>query len=386
MRTKIILILVTIFLLYASISYIKKNLETKPSIDLVSENLYEEMKGCYKANKKGCYKSLADSLFNKYDYPDLLVAMANIETRPEVLTNCHEVMHYLGRLEYLRTKNITETLTKSSPTCISGSYHGAIEGYFISKNIPFEDSSDSTYIKIMSGVCGIESDYPKKEIYYQCNHGIGHALMFVTQDDLPRSLKICDALMGKDDRRLCYTGVFMENSNSTTSDHPPKFIKDDDPMYPCNILEKNYTEVCYSLKASYFFRIAKGNWDEVIKLCQKVPEDNKYGCFYTIGGNQVGFETDPNQLSNNCEKMPTLTFRRSCIKGVTSHLMIRYSGERSYAINFCGSVKTINKQDCYTQFGESSKNWTSNYNELKNNCYSIKETEYIEDCLKYSNA
>ena len=72
-------------------------------------------------------------------------------------------------------------------------------------------------------VCGNEAEYEAPVVYFECTHGVGHGAMFVTEGDVPVSLKLCDALSGEAALHSCYSGVFMENSSSSTSqDHPSK--------------------------------------------------------------------------------------------------------------------------------------------------------------------
>jgi len=351
------------------------------SVSVAVKDLNLAMENCFEQNKKDCYVQVAKDALEKFPYPTILQAFAQIETQPKILTRCHPVMHYLGRLEYQKTRNITQTLIRSRPTCISGSYHGAVEGYFMAQDIPLNDPDDELYTKTLTGICGQSSDYPQQEIYNQCNHGIGHALMFVTDADLPRSLKLCDALSSAVESRLCYTGVFMENSNSSTDpNHPSKYIKADNPLYPCDELGKQYESTCYALKAPYFFTSTGGDWDKTIELCGKIPQQHQGGCFSTIGANQVGFVTDSAALNDNCQRLPS-KFRSSCAQGVASHLIIRYGGDYKAAMAFCAQVPLSNKQACYRQIGLSERNWTASDEELVAVCEKIKEPEYLSDCL-----
>ncbi|HUG64978.1 MAG TPA: hypothetical protein VMK83_07155, partial [Gaiellaceae bacterium] len=58
-------------------------------------------------------------------------------------------------------------------------------------------------------------------------------LMIATGLNLPISLEVCSRLDRWWDRDACRGGAFMENMSSSYG-FTSIFLKDDDPLYPCN--------------------------------------------------------------------------------------------------------------------------------------------------------
>ena len=88
------------------------------------------------------------------------------------------------------------------------------------------NAQDQTMIRReIATVCGKETDYAAPLTYRECVHGLGHGAMYITDSDLNQALALCNALSNQKDQEACYSGVFMENSSSSTNiDHPSKFI------------------------------------------------------------------------------------------------------------------------------------------------------------------
>ena len=57
--------------------------------------------------------------------------------------------------------------------------------------------------------------------------------MFYTANDLPRSLEMCDAFDNAFARTTCSNGVFMENFSADQKLHVSEYLKESDPLYPC---------------------------------------------------------------------------------------------------------------------------------------------------------
>lgn len=205
------------------------------------------MKTCLEnGGRNHCYQDAANALLGQLSPKEILTSFEAQELYPEIFSRCHEVTHYVGRAAYAETKSVALAYEQCAPACHGGCYHGVIEGYLKQKNISVNQVNDTTVTQEIRTACGDERDYDAPRIYWECFHGIGHALMFITDSDLMRSLRLCDALPEQGQREACYSGAFMENSSSSTNvDHPSKYLDPRDPMYPCTVLEEKYLNLCY---------------------------------------------------------------------------------------------------------------------------------------------
>lgn len=339
----------------------------------------EQLKVCYDlGGRDSCYREAAQALYENLGLSKTLGLLKNNELYPEVYARCHEVTHYLSRLEYKKLGSVAEVYSQCDSTCHGGCYHGTLEAYLKEKN----DQKAFNLTTEFAKVCGKKEDFEKPIEYNECFHGLGHAAMFVTEMELIDSLKLCDSVKDQKLKERCYTGTFMENSSSSTSfDHKSKFIKADDPFYPCNSLSEKYQSVCWQYQSSYFAIISNQDWQKVAQLCLKVPEKYQERCFRTIGTNQVGFTTSLQTMKKDCDLMPDVRFKDICIAGVVSSLAYRFVGETERMIDFCLMADPPNRESCFTQIGNGVLDWDKNKDVAKNNCQKIPDPQGVSWCL-----
>lgn len=123
--------------------------------------------------------------------------------------SCHEVAHYLGQLGWRQVKSLEEAVTVGTVSCSFGYFHGMLEsmGTYL---------DDETFAEQILTVCpmlaatffpndGAGSAGPGRE----CVHGIGHASMWRTNEDLIRAVPVCSALRLDLDREECIAGATM---------------------------------------------------------------------------------------------------------------------------------------------------------------------------------
>ncbi len=337
-------------------------------------NLYvrSQLNKCYETDgRDGCYKKAADILHAQFGLVQTLRVFKENEQYPEVYSRCHEVTHYLSRLEFDKQKSIAKVYAQCDSTCHGGCYHGTIEAY-LKKN------TNTNFAKI----CGKKSDYQKPIEFNECFHGLGHAAMFVTEMELKESLKLCDTISDQKYKERCYTGVFMENSSSSTSfDHASIYIKKDDPFYPCNNLEEKYLSLCWQYQSSYFSIISNQDWKKVADLCLQIPDKYQDRCFRTIGTNQVGFTTSLEIMKKDCDLMPSENFKNICVAGVVSSLSYRFVGNMQKMIDFCSLADSQNKESCFKQVGNGVLDWDNNKDVAKRECQKIPDFQGQSWCI-----
>lgn len=331
-----------------------------------------QMKICFEVDgKDGCYKQVAQLFYDRLGLRATLDLFKANEDYPEVYARCHEATHYLSRLEYEKQKNIAKVYSICDSTCHGGCYHGTLEAYL-------KENSNTDFAKI----CGRAQDYQKPIEFNECLHGLGHAAMFVTDMELKDSLKMCDLISPQEYKERCYTGVFMENSSSSTSfDHASKYIKADDPFYPCNALDEKYQSLCWQYQSSYFSIISNQDWVKVAQMCLQIPAKYQDRCFRTIGTNQVGFTSSLNTMKEDCDLMPTDNFKNICVGGVVSSLSYRFVGEMQKMIDFCLLVDPQNRETCFKQVGNGILDWDKNKDVAQRECRKIPDPQGVFWCM-----
>lgn len=344
----------------------------------------KQMKACFAdGGRNKCYQKAAGLFLRHFSIPQILATLTQTEGVREVFARCHEVTHYVGRQAYRDTRSVAFAYDMGREVCHGGFYHGVLEQYFKEKNFNFIEASNQELAEEIRSVCGQEQAYPKPRTYWECVHGLGHAMMFITEANLPRSLELCGALQDVARQEGCYGGAFMENSSSSTNfDHPTAYLNPNDPNYPCPILAKPYQKVCYKYQSSYFAEVSKWDWAKTIALCFGVPGEYQVGCFQILGSNQVGYSQDLKAAKQTCDLISISEAKQNCLRGVVDGLAGRYVGQENWLLQFCGMVEAEYQSFCYEIMGQGISGWTRDAAALEKICGQIPQEQYRSLCLK----
>jgi len=332
-----------------------------PDQEHLASEIVSEMTDCSQLSPQlswQCLKVLAKKLHHTYSLRDILAAIDAARDERVIFDYCHRLGHLLGRGEYKRTQSIPEALEHTSFVCESASIHGIVEGYIMEQNWP--EITHEKLTEFVTTICQpvYAGDRSNNQVYEGCLHGIGHALMFITGNNLPLSLELCDALSVQDNARTCYSGIFMENNigvsdyEVTASGHISEYLsRPDDPLYPCSILEERYLPLCYEYKADFSLRATVGDFDEAIELCLAVPNEYQSPCFYKIGESAPHWIPEYNGVKTVCDRIYSLTgvaFRSRCIEGVVSAITWKYGGDANEVDLFCSLFeKKGEERECH---------------------------------------
>ncbi len=261
-----------------------------------SSNLSSDISRC---ESPGCFRDIITSLLDQNSISQSLTKLSTVSSG-----RCHTMTHFLGQEIYKKYGDLTQAFRQCDGTCLGGCYHGVVEE--ILKENP------SLIVSDLAQVCNQLTGNDNRGLYQDCLHGLGHGVMAFTGGDLTKSLALCDNFAKPD---YCYLGVFMENSSSPTNrDHPSRFIKSSDPLYPCDILDKKYLQTCYTEQSNYFYDISGGDWQKTIDLCRQVPSDYRSGCISYVGGNVIFFGQE-DQLDAVCNKITEAELNEACYQG-----------------------------------------------------------------------
>jgi hypothetical protein len=163
-------------------------------------------RGLSDAQARACYtRELTAMLGGKDDPRPTVEAIADSAWRAggSFLSNCHGVMHTVGRT-YAREAGVTlATLVDylprgNDPGCAAGFAHGLVTG--VAPDIDPRQPRQATTVCARAG-----TRYQR----YSCVHGFGHAFMRIYGDRLPPALRLCRAL-GAEAAPDCAQGAFHD--------------------------------------------------------------------------------------------------------------------------------------------------------------------------------
>ena len=206
---------------------------------------------------------------------------------------CHQLTHDIGRAAAELYGGIPGALSHGEHFCGTGYYHGVMEA--VVARIGAEKVLEEA-----DTLCADLGGHQRYSVYHHaCVHGLGHGFMGIYENELFEALGACDALTDRWEREQCYNGVFMENMpNSADRSHPSKYIKADQPLYPCTAVEDRYKKQCYQQQTTYALRTQGGDFAKVFDLCATAVEDGfRPACHQGLGRNAVG-ESITNNVTN----------------------------------------------------------------------------------------
>ena len=250
-----------------------------------------------------------------------------------VLNNCHPVVHAIGHAAFARFKDFTTAMKYQSDVCNSGYIHGVLESYLKGKDIT----------RAIQTVC-----LPAKEgsfAFWQCLHGVGHGVMFYTDNNLPKSLELCNGYRSAYSRDACASGVFMENFNSDELTHFSKYVSVTDPLFPCSLQEQQHKINCYFHTPIYYLFLHPNQFEDALTVCGRAEAAYRYNCAYGVGFQTLKRNVDnPKFVEKICETQ-TGDLRSGCIGGMVGFYVNQYAS-LARAAELCQEVSFWNREAC----------------------------------------
>jgi len=280
--------------------------------------------------------------------------------------NIHDLAHLAGGLIYesLSLKGIA----RCSSEFAFGCYHGFLDTAF-AKNLDRLSEAQAA-----CSLLGPSNSGPVAS----CIHGIGHGVAsFHSTKDLKKALFTCRQLISG--QEYCFDGVFMEFVRSA----PKSFFKQEDPLYPCNQLEKEfgytYSFACGRNQPSLLMGRSKMGFDEVIGVCLgSSSKPFKQGCFEALGFS-LAATADVETIVGGCQKIGEDVFTARCIKSAAGELVFQEVPnweQKSEAV--CDAQKT-SRDECLKHIDKL----VSEYGKVKKiNFTPIQENEDVHSYLR----
>lgn len=249
-----------------------------------------------------------------------------------VQAQCHPLTHIIGQAAVTLYSSVSEAFLHGDSYCWSGYYHGVMEGVVAKVGRANFPAGLNTYCADIPGKDKYSFDY------FNCVHGLGHAVMDYTTDELFNSLKMCDGLSGDWEKTSCYGGVFMENVIIDNKNHFTKFLKPDDLLYPCDAVDQPYKQQCYIMQTSYALKENGGNFQATFSLCQKADSGFEATCDQSLG-RDASSRSNYNiiGIKNICLMGQNSAQQTGCVVGAVKDVISFYHSE-AQAKNLCAAL------------------------------------------------
>ncbi len=241
-----------------------------------------------------------------------------------VKAGCHQLVHVIGRVQAEKSASISEVFSQGDQFCWAGYFHGAMET-FIAKI-----GAENVVGKLPTVCAQIKAEKPYSFYHYNCVHGMGHGVFSIEDNDLMKTLSLCDRAGDSWEQKSCQGGAFMQNvmAAEDPNDHTD-FLKGDQPMYPCTAVLEQYKDQCYLMQTSYALRLARQNFATVFAQCAGIEEKYRDTCYQSLGrdasGNSV---SNVDQTKATCMLGSTQNARANCIIGAVKDFVSYFHSDK----------------------------------------------------------
>ena len=265
-----------------------------------------------------------------------------IAADPEIERNCHRIAHMMGAAALVRYEGrVGRAFAEGSASCWSGYYHGILER-------AFRDVEPDDLTATARSLCGDADVRRTAFIAYQCVHGLGHGLMIYTGYDLPKSLETCDGLATAWDQTSCTGGVFMENLSSSYG-ITSKWLRDDDPLYPCTVVAERHKLYCYLMVTSRILPLEGWDYAKAAEWCRKAEDNWVATCFQSLGRDASGQTRGAvAEILAICDEGRNMA--RECVYGAARDLTSQDSGPVR-AAGLCAKAAPAYRSYCFQGIG-----------------------------------
>lgn len=295
-----------------------------------------------------CYRIYYSSLVENEGTP---AAFEDLKVRYEknsyVSSQCHQITHVIGYETSKKWESVADAYTEGDSFCWSGYYHGVLEG--VASRIGFEN-----LVREINDICKPLAEAERYSFnHYNCVHGLGHGIMAIQDDELFQSLEVCNGLNDAWDRTSCWSGAFMENVMMDSRYHKAKYLRPEDPLYPCNAVDEEYKDTCYLMQTSYMLTLVDSSFAKVFELCSSVEENYRNTCYQSLGRDASGRSiSNVSQTKEWCNLGKDLTQRENCIIGAVKDF-ISYLHSDTRAKELCMALDEQALQDTCLSTAES---------------------------------
>jgi hypothetical protein len=337
---------------------------------------------------------------------EVLDALARVDG--EVRQNAHELAHDMGVAAYRTPQTVAATFAACPAVQGGGCIHGVVQGYFLS--ILRQGRMPGT--AELDALC--EPHRAATFLYFQCAHGMGHGLMAVHGNHVPRSLQGCDQATEAFIRESCYGGVFMENivlvshPHNTTEGHAQadgahggghgdhggmvamdhgewNALDADDPLYPCSVVGPAYQQSCYTMQTSAIMLFNRNDVQATARACERAPEAVVATCFGSLGRDVMAITGQSHRRSIEvCGRVAERAGGRGdlwCMLGVVQNL-VNLAADADVGMRFCRLVDADDhKRACYRAVGEIIYSLVAGTGPRGESCRAA-EPAFVQDCRR----
>jgi hypothetical protein len=206
--------------------------------------------------------------------------------------------------------------------------------------------------------------------------------MITTGYNLPLALKVCKRLQTQWDETSCKSGVFMENVVSSYGGQSP-WVRDEDPLYPCDWVAQSDKFTCYQLAATRIFRVVGPDWEKGAETCTKADEGFVETCFGSFGQSaSLAAKRDPKEIRKICAIARPFGGEAACTRYAAMDITGAFLSGRRAAV-LCTTTLVALRGTCFDAIGHILGTLKSTAREQRVACASTAPTAAdLRQCVR----
>jgi hypothetical protein len=202
--------------------------------------------------------------------------------------------------------------------------------------------------------------------------------MIYTGYDMPESLTTCDGLQTDFDQISCSGGVFMENFSSSYG-VTSKYLRKNDPIYPCDSVAERYKGQCYGLVTANLLKTTGYDQKKTAAGCRR-SEPRWLGiCFESFGRDVSGIAGKSAAKARASCRLAAKN-EGDCLYGVVREIVNSDAGGERGA-RFCARAPKRYRSHCYSGVGSVMSAITMADPQLRATCRRLSG-RYDRSCLE----
>lgn len=308
------------------------------------------------ASRNDCFIAHAALLASSGDFKEALEYATEV-VAPHSRNALHIAMHMIGHSAFeilgSRTQAMSilpkEAFTTEGHLIYDGFQHGVLQAYFTARK---EDMSTEQLIEESCGEYNVPENDPRGPSPWRaalgCYHGVGHALMAASKNDMNGSIAVCAALPYYWMQQRCAYGVFMEVSYAyypsyAAHSHGGKPLGDS--MADACKEARALKEVCAQFVGHSYLMKHPGEYAQAFSTCRELIAAHGAECdIYLAEVILPGTLHTEDELLSACKE--AVASEETCVLWVAKGLQEGYGGIDGVRMDFCGSLSQPLRERC----------------------------------------
>ena len=205
---------------------------------------------------------------------------------------CHDEAHDLGRLIFAKLRDVGASLESCADACSSGCMHGVLMQFFTDsgstgapapQHSAHQHSAQLTAADVAGRIPTFCESPALMRMYGpgDCAHGVGHAVMFLSNYDIDAGIDLCERFPSYPLRYYCATGAYMEYRGNPRSRLD---FWNHGGVYPCD--KVRYPAACFRYVLTETIRwyyVQGGTLETLARQCMGFSAKYRLGCFHGMG-------------------------------------------------------------------------------------------------------